>query len=73
MGCLGYLYLTGLWQAGGGANERQVTVCGWVGEQQVVEGGRYISVSAGGIIVVHSTDVSFISVCVAAVSRICCG
>jgi len=54
-----YLYLTGFWQAGGGANGRRVTGCGRVGAQQVVEGGRYISVSAGGIIVVYSADVSF--------------
>jgi len=43
-----YLYLTGFWQAGGGANGRRVTGCGWVGAQQVVERGRYISASAGG-------------------------
>ena len=47
-----YLYLTGFWQAGGGANGRQVTRSGRVGAQQVVEGGRYISASAGGITVV---------------------
>jgi len=38
-----YLYLTGFWQAGGGANGRRVTGSGRVGAQQVVEGGRYIS------------------------------
>ena len=54
-----YLYLTGFWQAGGRANGRQVTGCGRVGAQQVVEGGRYISVSAGGITVVYLADVSF--------------
>ena len=34
---------------------------GWgrVGAQPVAEGGRYISVSAGGIIVVYSVAVSF--------------
>ena len=47
-----YLYLTGFWQAGGGANGRQVTGCGRVGAHPVVEGGRYISASAGGITVV---------------------
>jgi len=47
-----YLCLTGLWQAGGGANGRRVTGSGRVGAQQVVGGGRYISVSAGGITVV---------------------
>jgi len=52
MGCVVYLYLTGFWQAGGGANGRRVTGCGRVGAQQVVEGGRYISASAGGITVV---------------------
>jgi len=34
-----YLYLTGFWQAGGGAYGRGVTGCGRVGAQQVVEGG----------------------------------
>jgi len=66
-----YLYLTGFWQDGGGANGRRVTGCGWVGAQQVVEGGSYISESAGGITVVYWVDVSFTSVCVAVVSRIC--
>jgi len=33
--------------------------CGRVGAQQVVEGGRYISASAGGITVVYSVYVSF--------------
>jgi len=66
-----YLHLTGFWQAGGGANGRRVTGSGRVGAQQVVEGGRYISASAGGIAVVYSVDVSFPSVCVAVVSRIC--
>jgi len=59
MGCVVYLYLTEFWQAGGGANGRRVTGSGLVGAQQVVEGGRYISASAGGIIVVYSADVSF--------------
>jgi len=59
MGCVVYLYLTGFWQVGGGANGRRVTGCGQVGAQQVVEGGRYISASAGGITVVYSADVSF--------------
>jgi len=59
MGCVVYLYLTGFWQAGGGANGRRVTGCGQLGAQQVVEGGRYISASAGGITVVYSVDVSF--------------
>jgi len=59
MGCVVYLYLTGFWQAGGGANGRQVTGCGQVGVQQVVEGGRYISASAGGITIVYSAAVSF--------------
>jgi len=54
-----YLYLTGFWQAGGGANGRRVTGCGWVGAQPVVEGGRYISAGAGGIIVVYCVAVSF--------------
>jgi len=35
-----------------------VTGCGRVGAQEVVEGGRYISASAGGITVVYSADVS---------------
>ena len=30
MGCVVYLYLTGFWQAGGGANGRRVTGCGRV-------------------------------------------
>ena len=51
-----YLYLIGFWQAGGGANGRRVTGSGRVGAQQVVEGGRYISASAGGISVVCSVD-----------------
>ena len=46
-----YLYLTGFWQASGGANGRRVTGWGRVGTQQVVERGRYISASAGGITV----------------------
>ena len=46
-----YLYLTGFWQAGGGANGKRVTGCGPVGAQQVVEGGRYKSGS--GITVVY--------------------
>ena len=54
-----HLYLTGFWQAGGGANGRRVTGCGRVGAQLVVEGGRYISASAGGITVVNSVAVSF--------------
>ena len=54
-----YLNLTGFWKAGGGANGRRVTGCGRVGAQQVVEGDRYISASAGGITVVYSADVSF--------------
>ena len=66
-----YLYLTGFWQAGGGANGRRVTGCGRVGAEQVVEGGRYISASVGGITVVYWVDVSFTSVCAAVVSRIC--
>ena len=70
MGCV-VLYLTGFWQSGGGANGRRVTGSGRVGTQQVVEGGRFISVSVGGIIVVYSADVSFSLVCVAVVSRIC--
>jgi len=59
MGCVVYLYLTEFWQAGGGANGRRVTGCGFVGAQQVVEGGRYMSASAGGITVVYSVAVSF--------------
>jgi len=47
-----YLYLTGFWQAGGGANERRVTGSGRVGALQVVEGDRCMSASAGGITVV---------------------
>jgi len=35
MGCVVYLYLTGFWQAGGGANGRRVTGWGRVGAQQV--------------------------------------
>ena len=54
-----YLYLTGFWHAGGGANGRRVTGCGLMGAQQVVEGGKYISESAGGISVVYSMTVSF--------------
>jgi len=54
-----YLYLTGFWQAGGGANGRRVIGSGQVRAQQVVEGGRYISASAGGVTVVYSVDVSF--------------
>ena len=57
MGCVVYLYLTGFWQAGVGANGSRVTGCGRVGAQQVAEGGRYIS--AGGITVVYWVDVSF--------------
>jgi len=56
MGCVVYLYLTVFWQAGGGANGMRVTGCGRVGAQQVVEGGRYISVSAGGITVVYPKE-----------------
>ena len=52
-----YLYLTGFWQAGGGANGRRVTGSGLVGAQQVVEEGRYISASAGGITVVCLANV----------------
>jgi len=37
MGCVVHLYLTGFWQAGGGANGRRVTGSGRVGAQQVVE------------------------------------
>jgi len=59
VGCVVYLYRTGFWQAGGGANGRRVTGCGRVGAQQVVEGGRYISANAVGITVVYSADVSF--------------
>ena len=40
MGCVVYLYLTGFWKAGGGANGRRVTGSGRVVAQQVVEGGR---------------------------------
>ena len=59
-----YLYLTGFWQAGGGANGRRVAGCGRVGAQQVVERGRYISTCAGGITVVYSVAVSlFLSLC----------
>jgi len=58
MGCVVYLYLTGFWQAGGGANGRRVTGWGRVGAQQVVERGRYISASAGGITVVYWVAVS---------------
>ena len=47
-----YLYLTGFWQAGGGAKGRRVTRCEQVGAQQVVEGGRYISASVGEIAIV---------------------
>ena len=54
-----YLYLTGFWQAGGGANGRRVTGCGQVGAQPVLERGRYISASVGGIIVVYWVAVSF--------------
>jgi len=59
MGCVVYLYLTGFWQAGGGANGSRVIGFGRVGAQQVVEGGRYISASAGGMTVVYSVAVSF--------------
>ena len=54
-----YLYLTGFWQAGGGANGRRVTGCERVGPQQVMEGGRYKSACVGGITVVYWVDVSF--------------
>jgi len=47
MGFVVYLYLTGFWQAGGGANGRRVTGWGRVGAQQVVEGGRYIPEDQG--------------------------
>ena len=47
-----YLYLTGFWQAGGGANGRRVTGSERAGAQQVMEVDRYISASAGGITVV---------------------
>ena len=60
-----FIYLTGFWQAGGGANGRRVTRCGRVGAQQVVEGSRYISASVGGFTVVYSVAVSFSWVCVA--------
>ena len=40
--------LAGWWRSHG----RRVTGCGWVGAQQVVKGGRYISASAGGNTVV---------------------
>jgi len=63
MGCVVYLYLTGFWQAGGGANGRRVTRCGWVGAQQVVEGGSYISASAGGITSVLGGCLLFLSLC----------
>jgi len=53
MGCLVYLHLTGFWQADGGANGRRVTGSGREGAQEAVEGGRYMSVSAGGITVVY--------------------
>ena len=53
MGCSVYFYLTGFWQADGGANGRRVTGSERVGAQEAVEGGRYISVSAGGITVVY--------------------
>ena len=46
--------LAGWWRSHG----RRVTGCGWVAAQQVVERGRYISSSAGGIIL-HPADVSF--------------
>jgi len=59
MGCVVYFYLTGFCQAGGGASGRRVTGCWRVGAQEVVEGGRYINASAGGITVVYSADVSF--------------
>ena len=60
MGCVVYLYLTGFWQAGGGASGRRSDrMWGGVGAQQVVEGGRYISAIAGGITVVYSVAVSF--------------
>ena len=42
-----YLYLTGFWQASGGASIRQVTGCGRVGSQQVVEGGGHCSILGG--------------------------
>jgi len=58
MGCVVYLYLTGFWQASGGANGRRVTEWGRVGARQVVEMGRYISACAGGITVVYSVAVS---------------
>jgi len=45
--------------AGGEANGRRVTGCGRVGAQQVVEGGRYMYASAGGITVMYSVAVSF--------------
>ena len=42
-----YLYLTGFWQAGGGANGRRVTGCGQVGAQPVVEGGQVYKCECG--------------------------
>ena len=59
MGCLVYLYLTGFWQADGGDNGRRVAGSGRVGAQEIVEGGRYISASAGGITVVYWVAVYF--------------
>ena len=53
-----FIYLTWFWQAGRGANRKRVTGCGRVGAQQVVEGGRYISASAGGFTVMYSVAVS---------------
>ena len=50
MGCVVYLYLTGFWQAGGGANGRRVTWSGWVGAKQVVEGaGIQVQVRVGSV------------------------
>jgi len=58
MGCVVYLYLTGFWQAIGGANGRRVTGWGRVGAKQVLERGRYISACAGRITVVYWVAVS---------------
>ena len=54
-----YLYMTGFWQAGGGANGK---VSEWMGVGRCITDcgrGRCISVSAGGITVVYWVAVSF--------------
>jgi len=59
MGCVVYLYLTGFWQAGGGANGKASDQMGAGRCTADCGRGRYLSVCAGGITVVYSVAVSF--------------